>query len=129
MIGGVQMENEKMSDLISRQAAIDAVSEACFELRGVFGRCEEALKALPSADVVEVVRCKDCKWYKTNYSWNGKEHKVCVIEPYEPGTIMSSLNVNGRCTWLPTINEATTPFEIRATLFALPPTVFDPPVI
>jgi len=38
-----------MSDLISRQAAIDAVSDACFELRGVFGRCEDALKALPSA--------------------------------------------------------------------------------
>lgn len=32
----------------------------------------------------EIVRCRDCKWYKTNYSWNGKEHKVCVIEPYEP---------------------------------------------
>ncbi len=38
-----------MSDLIERQAAIDAVSKACFELRGVFGRCEDALKALPSA--------------------------------------------------------------------------------
>lgn len=32
----------------------------------------------------EIIRCKDCKWYKTNYSWNGKEYKVCVIEPYEP---------------------------------------------
>ena len=32
----------------------------------------------------QVIRCKDCKWYKTNYSWNGKEHRVCVIEPYEP---------------------------------------------
>ena len=38
-----------MSDLISRQMAIDAVSDACFELRGVFGQCEDALKALPSA--------------------------------------------------------------------------------
>jgi len=37
-----------MSDTISRQAAIDAVSDACFELRGVFGRCEDAIKALPS---------------------------------------------------------------------------------
>ena len=35
-------------------------------------------------DVEKVVRCKDCKWYKTNYSWNGNEHHVCVIEPYEP---------------------------------------------
>lgn len=38
-----------MDDLIFRQAAIEAVSEACFELRGVFGRCECALNALPSA--------------------------------------------------------------------------------
>ena len=32
----------------------------------------------------ELIRCKDCRWYKTNYSWNGKEHRVCVVEPYEP---------------------------------------------
>lgn len=38
-----------MNDTVSRQAAIDAVSEACAELRGVFGRCEDALNALPSA--------------------------------------------------------------------------------
>lgn len=37
-------------DMIYRQAAIDSVSEACLELRGIFGRCEEALKALPSAE-------------------------------------------------------------------------------
>ena len=43
-----------------------------------------AIANAPIADVVEVVQCKDCKWYKTNYSWNGTEHKVCVIEPYEP---------------------------------------------
>ena len=34
--------------------------------------------------VQPLTRCKDCKWYKTNYSWDGKEHRVCVIEPYEP---------------------------------------------
>lgn len=38
-----------MNDTISRRAAIDAVSKGCEELRGVFGRCEDALKALPSA--------------------------------------------------------------------------------
>ena len=52
-----------MADYIDRQAAIDAVSEACFELRGVFGRCEDALKDLPSADVVEVVYCSECKYW------------------------------------------------------------------
>lgn len=37
-----------------------------------------------TVDAVPVIRCKDCKWYKTNYSWNGKEHRVCVIDAYEP---------------------------------------------
>ena len=36
-------------DLISRQAAIDAVSEGCQEWRGIFERCEEKLLALPPA--------------------------------------------------------------------------------
>lgn len=34
--------------------------------------------------VGELIRCKECKWYKTNYTWNCREVKVCVIEPYEP---------------------------------------------
>lgn len=38
----------------------------------------------PTIDAVEVVRCRDCEWYKTNYLWNGKERKVCGIEPFEP---------------------------------------------
>ena len=37
-------------DTISRQAAIDAVSRGCQELRGVFARCEKNLNALPSAE-------------------------------------------------------------------------------
>ena len=28
-------------------------------------RCLEVLRSLPTADVVEVVRCKDCKYWKT----------------------------------------------------------------
>lgn len=34
--------------------------------------------------VAELIRCRDCKWYKTNYTWNCREVKVCVIEAYEP---------------------------------------------
>lgn len=44
----------------------------------------DVIKSFPTADVVEVIRCKDCRWWKSIYSWNGKEHKVCVREPYEP---------------------------------------------
>lgn len=44
----------------------------------------DLVKEMPTVDAVSVVRCKDCKWWKTNYSWNGWEHKVCVREAYEP---------------------------------------------
>lgn len=73
-----------MSDLISRQAAIEAVSEACFELRGVFGRCEDALKALPSAqkkghwiDEETNYLCSECHrgcWVNSDYCpWCGAD--------------------------------------------------------
>lgn len=52
-----------MSDLIYRQAAIDAASCECNELRGVFGRIEERLKALPSAEEESFEWCYTCKEY------------------------------------------------------------------
>lgn len=100
-----------MDDLISRQAAIDALWEALYEFEDKtekqFRESDEldvadwfqhrifvqnmndidrrTLLELPSADAVqELVRCKDCKWWKTNYLWNGQECKVCGIEPYKP---------------------------------------------
>ena len=53
-----------MSDLISRQAAIDKLRNNIAYMQA-FG-CDRAItliRELPSADVVEVVRCKDCKHY------------------------------------------------------------------
>ena len=38
-----------MRDLISRQAAIEAASRGCFELRGIFQIIKEEIEALPSA--------------------------------------------------------------------------------
>lgn len=61
-----------MSDLISRQDAIDAIegetTEVWTESDADFNRGMEMAKSIvesfPSADAVEVVRCKDCKhWY------------------------------------------------------------------
>lgn len=40
------MDNRKM---IYLDDAIDVVSKACVEFRGIFGRCEEGLLALPPA--------------------------------------------------------------------------------
>ena len=59
-----------MSDLISRRAAIDAVSEACSEWRGIFGRCEDALKTLPTVDVEPL---RHGEWIRdTDHHWDSK---------------------------------------------------------
>ena len=55
-----------MDDLIKRQGALDAIkltsSPYLPELNGTYPAQVKALKELPSADAVEVVRCKDCKY-------------------------------------------------------------------
>ncbi len=50
-----------MSDFISRQAAVDAMNYAddMGTIRSILDVLD-VLRTLPSADVVEVVRCKDC---------------------------------------------------------------------
>ena len=40
-----------MSDLISRQAAIEAVRKGCGEWRGIFQKCEENIKAIEAEPV------------------------------------------------------------------------------
>lgn len=55
-----------MTDCISRQAAIelcDWYEHEFSEVDSYFELFGKELKAIPSADVVEVVRCKDCKFY------------------------------------------------------------------
>ncbi len=50
------------NDLISRQAVFDILKQS-----GVWHDRIEAIEALPSADAVEVVRCKDCKHSHMTY--------------------------------------------------------------
>ena len=70
-----------MSDYISRQAAIEAV-EKCQQYKVSkedyavdFAEVKTELMLLPTADVVEVVRCKDCKHWHDNTEfcdfWSG----------------------------------------------------------
>ena len=66
-----------MDDLISRQAAIDAINHICpvdteydcTLLDRVDVRC--VLSDLPSAQP-EIIRCKDCKYYREYGYVNGK---------------------------------------------------------
>lgn len=65
---------ERMSDLINRQAAIDAIkalwdgAPTAQHVSAMFD-CEDAIQALPSAQP-EIIRCKDCKHrYLENKVW------------------------------------------------------------
>lgn len=40
----------------------------------------EDLKNLPTADVVEVVRCKDCKYWEIRNSWDNCRHFDWLLE-------------------------------------------------
>lgn len=57
-----------MNDYIKREDAITKLEEWAVNIINPKFIVKEdaicALKDIPSADVVEVVRCKDCKWYK-----------------------------------------------------------------
>lgn len=50
-----------MTEYIDREAAIKAIEFS--KGVGCSGRCTQGIKYIPAADVVEVVRCKDCKWF------------------------------------------------------------------
>lgn len=82
-----------MDDLISRQAAIGEIREMSPELFSAYQHNvyvdKQAvimrLMAMPlterGADVVEVVRCKDCKHYEDSYFCT--EHWCCTTEAEE----------------------------------------------
>ena len=51
-----------MAEYITKEAAINAVEDAPIKLfQSEWEGIEEAINAAPAADVVSVVRCKDCK--------------------------------------------------------------------
>ena len=56
-----------MSDLIDRQAAIEAVME-CYDNDELFEVYEDKLRELPPAQPKRIVRCKDCKHW-IPYDW------------------------------------------------------------
>lgn len=71
-----------MDDLISRGAAINAVCQGecgkqpdelanCDYFNDKYGGCSsiQALRALPSVDTVEVVRCSDCTYNENMKTW------------------------------------------------------------
>ena len=63
-----------MDDYISRDAALTALQDS--DLFNTTERQLRAIRELPAADVAEVVRCKDCKWFADN---NGGEWYGCKM--------------------------------------------------
>ena len=79
-----------MTEYITKEQAIDEVWDA-FTSRDDpdLGRViEENIERLPAADVVEVVRCKDCKDFRP---WGGQSKlgdcMVCVCDGENPFTM------------------------------------------
>ena len=55
---------QTIAEYITKKAAINAVENAPIELfQSEWEEIEEAINAAPAADVVPVVRCKDCKHF------------------------------------------------------------------
>jgi len=71
-----------MDDLISRQGVIDYVLEHGFYCDTEADKeytAELIRTVFPSVDAVEVVRCKDCKYFELNH-WDGliiTAHEIC----------------------------------------------------
>lgn len=60
-----------MNDYINREMAADSIVLECDNV--TLEQARQAIKDVPSADVVEVVRCKDCMW-GNNKTRSGKRY-------------------------------------------------------
>ena len=56
-----------MSDYINREMAADCIVLECDDV--TLEQARQAIKDCPSADVVKVVRCKDCIHYDEHNRW------------------------------------------------------------
>lgn len=67
-----------MSDLISRQAAIDATwrETGYTDPINVATAIRDRIEALPSAQS-EIIRCKDCKWFIASISQCDRQ--ICAV--------------------------------------------------
>lgn len=90
-----------MSDLISRQAAIEAMSRISDSI------CEaEAVDALCEVPTIELIRCKDCKYFDPPHvEKDGERHEYNefpqeAFDLFGIGvTVTYGINVGGRCKY------------------------------
>ena len=72
--------DEKMSDLIDRQAAIDIVEFECGEWSGLAKTIAEEIKQLPSAEPERT--CVNCGRTANNGGWYADGRTRCPIEEH-----------------------------------------------
>lgn len=81
-----------MKDFIERETlGIGKCNPDVFENKGYaegWNSAVEIIMNAPAADVVEVVRCKDCKWYAPVKDWGfdeitgRRDHSKIIEKPY-----------------------------------------------
>lgn len=68
------------AELIYRQAAKDAIHKQLSTLDLFESRFNVEIDAIPAVDAVEVVRCKDCKW------WNQAGCAISIVDDSDKPT-------------------------------------------
>lgn len=66
-----------MARYIDADALMKVIKSVPFPNALTIGAVETAVDLAPTADAVEVVRCKDCKWYKEGYDIDGEWFSRC----------------------------------------------------
>lgn len=56
-----------MDEYIKKSEAVDVIVKYPYNISGKTATAIKMIEDLPSADVVEVVRCKDCKYLSSEY--------------------------------------------------------------
>ena len=85
-------------DLISRQAAIDALHMHLMYRMGTDSnkkRLDEWINNLPSVQP-EIIRCKNCAWWQREWSTNGKSCYYCPMVDTNTGADFYCANAERR---------------------------------
>ena len=75
------IEREELKKVLSNEAVHCLTFQKTGEARGLV-KAKEIISKLPAADVVEVVRCKDCAFYTEldiEYTFLGKRARMCFM--------------------------------------------------
>ena len=70
---------------MARYIDADLLKKEIFAHWYTYEEIDETIDRQPTADVVEVVRCKDCKFQKIESGWNCKRYKFCGNFDYPMG--------------------------------------------